>query len=106
MTSVSISECDLNDQNIDALHSRQMAPQPCLCLCFGFSQMILIIPLRLMTLHLSQIGFTEALTFIVVSFHHSLQFPCTHKRVFMHAQIRIRVTNSLQPLHYITQLCR
>ena len=29
-----------------------------------------------------------------------------HKRVFMHAQIRIRVTNSLQPLHYITQLCR
>ena len=30
--------------------------------------MILTIPLRLMTLHLSQIGFTEALTFISYSF--------------------------------------
>ena len=36
---------------------------PCLCLCFGFSQMILIAPLRLMTLHFSQIGFTDDLTF-------------------------------------------
>ncbi len=38
--------------------------QPCLCLCLGFSQMIRILPLRLMTLHFSQIGFTDDLTFI------------------------------------------
>ena len=40
---------------------------PCLCLCFGFSQMILIAPLRLMTLHFSQIGLTDALTFTIFS---------------------------------------
>ena len=39
-------------------------PQPCLCLCFGFSQMIMIAPLRLITLHFSQIGLTEDLTFM------------------------------------------
>ena len=38
---------------------------PCLCLCFGFSQMILMEPLRRMTLHFSQIGFTDALTFTI-----------------------------------------
>ena len=37
---------------------------PCLCLCFGFSQMILIAPFLLITLHFSQIGFTDDLTFI------------------------------------------
>ena len=40
---------------------------PCLCLCFGFSQMILIAPFRLMTLHFSQIGLTDALTFTIIS---------------------------------------
>ena len=39
--------------------------QPCLCLCLGFSQMIMIFPFLLITLHFSQIGFTEALTFIL-----------------------------------------
>ena len=48
--------------------------QPCLCLCLGFSQMILTLPFLLMTLHLSQIGFTEDLTFISV----------TSLRVFQH----------------------
>ena len=38
--------------------------QPCLCLCLGFSQMILIAPFLLITLHFSQIGLTEDLTFI------------------------------------------
>ena len=37
---------------------------PCLCLCFGFSQITLIAPFLLMILHFSQIGFTEDLTFI------------------------------------------
>jgi len=47
--------------------------QPCLCLCLGFSQMIRIEPLRLMTLHFSQIGFTEDLTFIVTLLSHQMQ---------------------------------
>ena len=36
---------------------------PWRCLCFGFSQIILIEPFLLMTLHFSQIGFTDDLTF-------------------------------------------
>ena len=39
---------------------------PCLCLCFGFSQITLILPFLLMILHLSQIGLTDALTFIKI----------------------------------------
>ena len=48
--------------------------QPCLCLCFGFSQMIRILPFLLITLHFSQIGFTEDLTFmsILLSFDESI----------------------------------
>lgn len=49
---------------------------PCLCLCFGFSQMILIAPLRLMTLHFSQIGFTDDLTFI-----RNLSFQNVHEQL-------------------------
>ena len=41
--------------------------QPCLCLCFGFSQITMTLPLRLMTLHFSHMGLTLGLTFIVVN---------------------------------------
>ena len=37
--------------------------QPCLCLCFGFSQIIRTLPFLLITLHFSHIGFTDDLTF-------------------------------------------
>lgn len=37
--------------------------QPCLCLCFGFSQIIRMLPFLLITLHFSHIGFTDDLTF-------------------------------------------
>jgi len=40
---------------------------PCVCLCFGFSQITITLPLRLMILHFSQIGFTDDLTFIFYS---------------------------------------
>ena len=36
---------------------------PWRCLCFGFSQIILILPFLLITLHFSQIGLTDDLTF-------------------------------------------
>ena len=42
---------------------KQWINQPWRCLCFGFSQIILIEPFLLMTLHFSQIGFTDDLTF-------------------------------------------
>ena len=38
-------------------------PKHCLCLCLGFSQIILMLPFLLMTLHFSQIGLTDDLTF-------------------------------------------
>ena len=37
---------------------------PCLCLCLGFSQITLITPFLLITIHLSHIFFTDGLTFI------------------------------------------
>ena len=53
---------------------------PCLCLCFGFSQITLILPFLLMILHFSQIGFTDDLTFI--SIHHVLSVPFRNLQVF------------------------
>ena len=42
------------------------ADYPCLCLCFGFSQITLIRPFLLIILHFSQIGFTDDLTFTAI----------------------------------------
>ena len=62
----------------------QNADQPCLCLCFGFSQIMRMLPLRLITLHFSQIGFTEERTFIsfllssidIICLKHSVRHQC------------------------------
>src|SRR5476649_2640752 len=40
-------------------------PYPCRCLCFWFEQITRTTPLRRTILHLSQMRFTEARTFIV-----------------------------------------
>ncbi|BDG62245.1 hypothetical protein caldi_33350 [Caldinitratiruptor microaerophilus] len=47
------------------LESAWSGVQPCFCLCFGFSQMIITRPLRRMTLHFSQMGLTDGRTFNV-----------------------------------------
>ena len=49
-------------------YMRSLCPQPCLCLWLLFLEHIIItLPLRLMTLHLSHMGFTEGLTFMILS---------------------------------------
>ena len=53
---------------------------PCLCLCFGFSQIILMLPFLLMTLHFSQIGLTDDLTFTANPPFFSKAPFCTHKK--------------------------
>ena len=40
-----------------------LVPYPWRCLCFGFSQIMRTLPFLLITLHFSQIGFTDDLTF-------------------------------------------
>ena len=59
-----------------------IAPQghyPCLCLCFGFSQITLMLPFLLMILHFSQIGFTDDLTFTSnPPFIHCLNYCLPH----------------------------
>ena len=49
-------------------------PYPCLCLCFGFSQMTRTTRFRFTILHLSQIFLTEALTFTI--------FTCLEEIIF------------------------
>lgn len=39
--------------------------EDCVCLCLGFSQITITRPCLRITLHLSQIGFTDDLTFIL-----------------------------------------
>ena len=52
--------------------------QPCFCLCFGFSQITITRPFRLMILHFSQIGFTLGRTFIGINLLRVNQFLLRH----------------------------
>lgn len=58
------------------LRSSLMTDYPWRCLCFGFSQMILMLPFLLITLHFSQIGFTEDLTFMMNPPFFAPSAPC------------------------------
>ena len=66
--------------NINAHKHWVLRDQPWRCLCFGFSQMIRILPFLLITLHFSQIGFTDDLTFMTNPPFLSLKlnFPCVY----------------------------
>lgn len=57
--------------------------QPCFCLCLGFSQITLILPFLLMTLHFSQIGFTEDLTFTAITSFHKVHLIVYHNFPFV-----------------------
>ena len=69
--------------------------QPCLCLCLGFSQITLILPLRLMILHFSQIGFTDDLTFTAILL--SSKPPCFLKLCRFHRPGRFQLHISGEP---------
>ena len=61
-----ITSADVITQKASAIYILfSIRYQPCLCLCLGFSQIILMAPFLLITLHFSQIGLTEDLTFII-----------------------------------------
>lgn len=70
------------------LHFIKTANYPCLCLCFGFSQITLTDPFLLITLHFSQIGFTDALTFTLILLSKNVRIQLYHhvsyfSRVFL-----------------------
>ena len=50
---------------------------PCFCLCFGFWQITITLPLRRMILHFSQIGFTDGLTFMTFYLHQNFWWDGT-----------------------------
>ena len=50
--------------------------QPCLCLCFGFSHITMILPWRRIILHLSHIFLMEGFTFILITIPFCLGTPC------------------------------
>ena len=59
---------------------------PWRCLCFGFSQITLILPFLLMILHFSQMGFTDDLTFIVKILLSHLAFSVPSRQLGFEAE--------------------
>ena len=64
---------------------------PCLCLCFGFSQITLIEPFLLMILHFSQIGFTDDLTFTGNPPSVNITLICSFRAHLYKVYMRVRI---------------
>ena len=87
--------------NYFQIFHKERTDQPCLCLCLGFSQMILMEPFLLMTLHFSQIGFTDALTFILTSISTFSQNPGAGKNPDQNALLDALRPTSFQKDRYL-----
>lgn len=80
-----------------AVSKQNGSDQPCLCLCFGFSQITRITPLRFTTLHLSHMGLTDALTFTMYAPFFCIQMIITSSRAHSYPMCSFQT-----PLQYIT----
>ncbi len=85
------------DPDRPAVSKHNGSDQPCLCLCFGFSQITRITPLRFTTLHFSHMGLTDALTFTMYAPFFCCQMATTHPRAHSYPMCSFQT-----PLQYIT----
>lgn len=86
------------DSDRPAVSKHNGSDQPCLCLCFGFSQITRITPLRFTTLHFSHMGLTDALTFTMYAPFLCCQMVTTHPRAHSYPMCSFQT-----PLQYITR---
>src|SRR5581483_5591766 len=89
---INVSEADLGSLLGRQIHSGDTCHiYPCLCLCFGFTQMTRTTPSRWITLHLSQNFFTDARTFMISRFPSTGQ-RLAHGRVSTHGPFEVTAT--------------
>ena len=84
-----IPTCFSRGMSTPAIRAILCLPYPCFCLCFGSVQITMITPRRLMTLHFSQRGLTDADTFT------DCLVLCKHLRAADNAPARMVVFGQL-----------